>query len=181
MRITVMWQTQRRLQRRVAIPFQRISWLPLIVASYCPAPGDGTICRDDGGPADADTNAHFDATVSADFDAAPEGTAPQSDPGEKQKGGWRIRRFRLGNGASRQSDESGACRDELGAGWDEFAASDHCLAGKRLGSEPFGVPEYRPLDNARKGASRALGIGAKVVRDAFHLHRTGERPRGSAG
>jgi len=43
------------------------------------------------------------------------------------------------------------------------------------------LPQIVEMANAGSGIdliSRALGIGAEVVRDALHLHRTGKRPPG---
>ena len=43
------------------------------------------------------------------------------------------------------------------------------------------LPQIVEMADAGSGVdliSRALGIGAEVVRDALHLHRTGKRPQG---
>ncbi|MFM7205370.1 MAG: hypothetical protein ACKO4T_01690, partial [Planctomycetaceae bacterium] len=43
------------------------------------------------------------------------------------------------------------------------------------------LPQIVEMADAGSGValiSRALGIGAEVVRDALHLHRTGKRPPG---
>lgn len=45
------------------------------------------------------------------------------------------------------------------------------------------LPQIVEMAEAGSGIaliSRALGIGAEVVRDTLHLHRTGERPRAAS-
>ena len=52
---------------------------------------------------------------------------------------------------------------------------------RRVSKYEILMPQIAAMAAAGSGIdliSRALGVGAEVVRDALHLHRTGDRPPG---